>query len=447
MSLVAPEGVFEAVVPQEAIDPTYQLRVTCSTGEVVQQHDPYAFSPVLSDFDLHLFSQGTLYKAYEKLGAQCCAQHGVQGVNFAVWAPNAKRVSVVGNFNEWDGRRHAMRNRGGVGIWELFIPDLFEGELYKFEILPKEGDVPFSKADPFAISTELRPKTASVICNLGEFRWNDEAWLVRRGKQDSLKRPLAIYEVHLGSWSRMPEEGGRWLTYLELSNTLIPYVQKLGFTHIELMPIVEHPFDGSWGYQGTGYFAPTRRFGTPTEFMAFVDACHQAGIGVIMDWAPAHFPDDPHGLAWFDGTHLYDHEDPRKGYHPEWKSRIFNYGRTEVKNFLINSALSWLDRYHIDGIRVDAVASMLYLDYARKEGEWVPNKFGGRENLEAVEFVKELNVVAHQEHPGVLMIAEESTAWPGVSKPTYIGGLGFSFKWNMGWMHDTSGVFSIKPYL
>jgi 1,4-alpha-glucan branching enzyme len=445
MKLVAPDGLFEAVFPGKALDPTYLFRVTTTQGNTFQQYDPYAFSPVLSEFDLHLFGEGKLYKAYDKLGAHCCTHEGIQGVNFVVWAPNGKRVSVVGAFNGWDGRRHPMRSRGGVGIWELFIPGIGEGEIYKYEILPQGGGSPFTKADPYATAAEFRPKTASVVCNVSQHQWNDSVWMEERKTGDSLKKPLSIYEVHLGSWKRNVEEGNRWLTYRELAQSLIPYVQEMGFTHIELMPIVEHPFDGSWGYQATGYFAPTSRFGTPEDFMAFVDACHQARIGVIMDWAPAHFPDDPHGLAFFDGTHLYDHADPRMGYHPEWKSRIFNYGRTAVKNFLINSALSWFDRYHIDGLRVDAVASMLYLDYARKNGEWVPNQYGGNENLEAVEFIKELNAVAHQEHPGIITIAEESTAWPGISRPTYVGGLGFSFKWNMGWMHDTLEYFHLDP--
>jgi 1,4-alpha-glucan branching enzyme len=445
MTLVAPDGVFEAVFSGKVLDPTYLFRIVTTQGNTVQQYDPYAFSPVLSEFDLHLFGEGKLYKGYEKLGAHCCTHEGIQGVNFVVWAPNAKRVSVVGGFNVWDGRRHPMRSRGGVGLWELFIPGIGDGEIYKYEILPQGGGIPFTKADPYATAAELRPKTASLVCDVSQHQWNDLNWLEARKTGDPLKKPLSIYEVHLGSWKRHVEEGNRWLTYRELAQSLITYVQEMGFTHIELMPIVEHPFDGSWGYQSTGYFAPTSRFGTPEDFMEFVDVCHQSGIGVIMDWAPAHFPDDPHGLAFFDGTHLYDHSDPRKGYHPEWKSRIFNYGRTEVKNFLINSALSWFDRYHIDGLRVDAVASMLYLDYARKDGEWVPNQFGGNENLEAVEFIKELNAVAHQEHPGILMIAEESTAWPGVSRPTYVGGLGFSFKWNMGWMHDTLEYFQMDP--
>jgi 1,4-alpha-glucan branching enzyme len=445
MTLVAADGVFEAVVPEGVLDPTYQFRVTTTQGQTFQQYDPYAFSPVLSDFDVHLFGEGKLYKAYDKLGAHHCMHEGVRGINFVVWAPNAKRVSVVGTFNAWDGRRYPMRSRGSVGLWELFIPEIAEGELYKYEILGQSGCLPFTKADPYATAAESRPKKTSLICDVSHHEWHDAKWMEDRKKSDPLKKPLSIYEVHLGSWKRKVEEGNRWLTYRELATSLVPYVKDMGFTHIELMPIVEHPFDGSWGYQTTGYFAPTSRFGMPEDFMEFVDVCHQADIGIIMDWAPAHFPDDPHGLALFDGTHLYDHADPRMGYHPEWKSRIFNYDRTEVTNFLINSALSWFDRYHIDGLRVDAVASMLYLDYARKDGEWVPNQHGGNENLGAVEFLKELNVQAHQEHPGIMMIAEESTAWPGISRPTYVGGLGFSFKWNMGWMHDTLEYFSLDP--
>ena len=439
------DGLFEATCDFDAGSIGYRFLIEDRFGSKTECLDPYAFDSVLTDYDLHLFGEGKLYKAYDKLGAQLCEHQGVKGVSFTVWAPNARRVSVVGNFNRWDGRAHPMQSRGACGIWELFLPGLSEGEVYKYEILPKNCDAPFLKADPYAIAGELRPKTASIVQTTSRYQWNDHEWMSRRREQDPLHTPFSVYEVHLGSWKRVPEEGARWLTYQELAEQLIPYVKEMGFTHIELMPVTEHPFDGSWGYQSTGYFAPTSRFGTPVDFMAFVDACHQANIGVLMDWAPAHFPDDPHGLAWFDGTHLYDHEDPRLGYHPEWKSRIFNYGRTEVKNFLINSALMWFDRYHIDGLRVDAVASMLYLDYARKEGEWVPNKFGGNENLEAVEFLKELNVVVHQEHAGIVMIAEESTAWSGVSRPTYVGGLGFTFKWNMGWMHDTLEYFSMDP--
>ena len=400
---------------------------------------------MLTDLDLHLFGEGRDYRAYEKLGAHLRTVNGTAGVHFVIWAPNAQRVSVIGDFNGWDARSHKMRCRGSTGLWELFIPKVPVGSLYKYKIRPQHGRALAAKADPYAFASEIRPKTASIVTDLGGYAWGDREWIETRARQDPLTKPLSIYEVHLGSWMRMSTEHDRWLTYRELTSTLIPYAKRMGFTHLELLPVTEHPFDGSWGYQTTGYFSVTSRFGSPKDFMAFVDACHHAGIGVIMDWSPAHFPDDPHGLAWFDGTHLYDHQDPRMGYHPEWNSRIFNFGRTEVRNFLINSALFWLDVYHIDGIRVDAVASMLYLDYARKEGEWVRNRFGGKENLEAVEFLKELNTIAHQEHPGVLTIAEESTAWAGVSRPTYTGGLGFSYKWNMGWMHDTLSYFSLEP--
>lgn len=445
MTNINPAGIFEATCPAELKSADYRIRVTDLRGRVTERHDPYAFSPFLTDYDLYLFGEGSFYKAYDKLGGQVCTHGTVKGVNFVVWAPNAMRVSVVGSFNEWDGRRLPMRSRGSTGLWELFVPELPEGEVYKFEIRPRNSEICLLKADPYATQGELRPQTASVICDVSGYSWGDGDWMQARGMKDPLAQPLSIYEVHLGSWKRVPEEGSRWLTYRELALTLVPYVKKMGFTHIELMPVTEYPFDGSWGYQTTGYFAPTSRYGSPEDFMVFVDICHQAGIGVLMDWTPAHFPDDPHGLAWFDGTYLYDHEDPRLGFHPEWNSRIFNYDRTEVRNFLINSALVWFDRYHIDGLRVDAVASMLYLDYARSAGEWIPNIHGGNENLGAVEFLKELNVVVHREHPGALMIAEESTAWPGVSRPTYVGGLGFTFKWNMGWMHDTLEYFSLEP--
>lgn len=445
MTRVHEAGLFEALLPHESGSMLYRIRVTDCDGVESERHDPYAFAPLVTDLDLHLFSEGTLFKAYETLGAHLKSVNGVTGVHFVVWAPNAVRVSVVGRFNRWDGRYHPMTNRGNSGLWELFVPDIPEGTFYKFEIRSRQVDTPFTKADPYAFAAEVRPRTASVVQDIAGYQWHDRAWMEARALRDPLTAPMNIYELHMGSWMRVPEEGSRWLTYRELAAKLIPYVKEMNYTHVELMPITEHPFDGSWGYQATGYFAATSRFGPPEDFMAFVDAAHEAGIGVIMDWAPAHFPDDPHGLAWFDGTHLYDHEDPRLGYHPEWKSRIFNYGRVEVKNFLLNSALFWLDRYHIDGLRVDAVASMLYLDYGRKAGEWIPNQFGGNENLPAVAFIKELNILVHQEHPGAITIAEESTAWPGVSKPTYTGGLGFTFKWNMGWMHDTLEYFSLDP--
>ena len=445
MASIHEAGLFEATVPFSAGSYRYKLRVAERWGTVTERHDPYAFPLLLTDFDLHLLAEGRHYRAYEVMGAHPTVLDGVSGVRFAVWAPNATRVSVVGDFNGWDGRRHAMRSRGQTGIWELFIPELAEGATYKYEIRSREYPAPFLKADPYAFAAELRPKTASVVRSLEGYVWGDGEWMTARATRDTLSAPVSIYEVHVGSWMRVPEEGDRWLSYRELTAKLIPYVKDMGYTHVELMPVTEHPFDGSWGYQTTGYFAPTSRYGSLQDFMAFVDACHQADIGVLIDWVPAHFPDDPHALAWFDGTHLYDHADPRSGYHPEWHSRIFNFGRVEVRNFLMNSALFWLDRYHIDGLRMDAVASMLYLDYARQPGEWIPNRFGGHENLEAVEFLKEFNLVVHRDFPGVLTIAEESTAWPGVSRPTYVGGLGFGLKWNMGWMHDMLDYFSLDP--
>ena len=445
MKRIHEDGVFEGTLRGDLRTLRYRIRATDRWGTVTERHDPYAFPPLVSDHDLHLFAEGKLFKAYDTLGSHVRTVNGVAGVHFVLWAPNAARVSVVGEFNHWDGRCHQMTSRGGTGLWELFIPDLPHGTLYKYEIRARNQQAPFLKADPYAFAAEIRPRTASIIHDLATYQWKDHDWMETRSRSNPLTAPMSIYEVHLGSWMRVPEEGGRWLTYRELADKLIHYVKRMGYTYIELMPVTEHPFDGSWGYQATGYFAATSRFGPPEDFMAFVDAAHRAGIGVIMDWAPAHFPDDPHGLAWFDGTHLYDHEDSRLGYHPDWKSRIFNYGRVEVRNFLLNSALFWLDKYHIDGLRVDAVASMLYRDYGRKSGEWIPNQFGGNENLEAVAFLKELNVLVHQEHPGAVTIAEESTAWPGVSKPTYAGGLGFTFKWNMGWMHDILDYFEKDP--
>ncbi len=438
-------GLFEAIAPEATPIPFYRLRVTQHDGTVIELHDPYAFPPLLTEFDLHLFAEGTWYKAYDRMGAHIHNVDGITGVHFSVWAPNAERVSVIGDFNRWDGRCHPMTSRGATGLWELFIPDLPEGTLYKYEIRSQERGALLIKADPYAQAAELRPRTASIVRELSRYSWHDHTWMAARARWNPLSAPLSIYEVHLGSWMRIPEEGTRWLTYQELAQRLIPYAKELGYTHLELMPVTEHPFDGSWGYQATGYFAATSRYGRAEDFMAFVDAAHQAGLGVIMDWAPAHFPDDPHGLATFDGTHLYDHADPRLGYHPDWHSRIFNYDRAEVRAFLLNSAMFWLDKYHIDGLRVDAVASMLYLDYGRKAGEWIPNEFGGHENLGAVSFLKELNVLVHREYPGAITIAEESTSWPGVSRPTYTGGLGFTFKWNMGWMHDMLEYFSHDP--
>ncbi len=438
-------GLFEAILPERSHTLHYKIRSRAADGSITDSRDPYAIPPLLTDFELHLFSEGTFYRAYDSLGAHVRTVDGITGVHFVVWVPNAARVSVVGAFNRWDGRCHPMTNRGSSGLWELFLPDLPDGSLYKYEIRPRGQDAVLVKADPYARAGELRPRTASIVRDLSGFTWHDKDWMDARAQWNPLKAPIAIYEVHLGSWMRVPEDHNRWLTYRELADKLIPYVKNLGYTHLELLPVTEHPFDGSWGYQATGYFAATSRYGAPEDFMAFVDAAHQAGIGVIMDWAPAHFPDDPHGLAIFDGTHLYDHADPRLGYHPDWHSRIFNYDRPEVRNFLLNSALFWLDTYHIDGLRVDAVASMLYLDYGRKTGEWIPNQFGGNENLGAVTLLKELNVLVHRDFPGAITIAEESTSWPGVSRPTYTGGLGFTFKWNMGWMHDTLDYFAHEP--
>jgi 1,4-alpha-glucan branching enzyme len=451
---IHPEGVFEAQIPAsaagksqtEAVAPGgYRLQFRFSDGNVFETYDPYAFPPVLTEYDLYLSGEGTHYQKYEKLGAHVREVAGVRGVHFGMWAPNARRVSVVGNFNVWDGRVHPMRHRGSSGIWEIFIPGLGEGELYKFEILSSVGGLVGLKTDPYGFAGEMRPNNASVVCTIDGYKWKDTAWMESRSLRDWMHSPMTIYELHAGSWRRNPEEGNRWLTYRELADELLPYVKSMGFTHIELLPIMEHPLDASWGYQTVGYFAVTSRFGSPTDFMYFVDRCHQQEIGVILDWTPAHFPRDAHGLGLFDGTHLYEHADPRRGAHPDWGTLVFNYGRNEVQNFLVSNALFWLDKYHLDGLRVDAVASMLYLDYSRKPGEWIPNAFGGRENLEAIAFLKHLNEVLHSRHPGALMIAEESTSWPAVSRPTYVGGLGFDLKWNMGWMNDTLRYFALDP--
>ncbi len=437
-------GFFEAIIIEKKDVFPYQIRVKTLDGTISEFYDPYSFLPVLSDYDIHLFGEGTHYKTYEKLGAHVMEINAIRGVHFAVWAPNAKRVSVIGDFNRWDGRRHPMRVLGSSGIWEIFIPELQEGEVYKFEIKSKKKQI-LEKADPYAFYSEIRPKSASIVHDINKYQWNDAAWMKLRLKKNWFESPISIYEVHLGSWMKVPEKNSRYLTYRELADRLIRYVKEMGYTHIELLPVTEHPLDASWGYQTIGYFAATSRHGKPEDFMYFVDKCHQNNIGVILDWVPAHFPTDGHGLGVFDGTCLYEHEDPRKGFHPDWGTKIFNYGRKEVKNFLLSNALFWCEKYHIDGLRVDAVASMLYLDYSRKEGEWVPNIFGGRENLEAIDFTKRFNEIVHQYHPGILTIAEESTAWPGVSKPVYLGGLGFDLKWNMGWMNDTLEYFSKDP--
>ncbi len=403
--------------------------------------DPYTFKPQLSDFDLYLFGQGKHWNAYRFLGSHCHEVDGIAGVLFSVWAPNAERVSVVGDFNNWDGRRHPMRHRGTTGVWELFIPDLGPETLYKFEIRNRETGQVFLKSDPYAQRYELRPKTASIVWAEGTYQWQDDEWMEARKDFDWQHNPISIYEVHLGSWRRGPE--GEFLGYRELAEQLVPYVKKMGFTHVELLPVTEHPYDPSWGYQSTGYFAPTSRYGTPDDFRYFVDQCHRNGIGVFLDWVPAHFPKDAHGLARFDGTALYEYADPRLGEHQDWSTLVYNFGRNEVRAFLLSSAMFWLEECHVDGLRVDAVASMLYLDYSRTE--WIPNKYGGRENLEAIDFLRQLNIAVHEAQPGILMMAEESTSWPQVSRPVYLGGLGFDMKWNMGWMNDVLSYMSHDP--
>ena len=444
MNLVQDEGFFETVFEGVKDFFSYRLELFDRAGNSNVFFDPYSFPPVLSDYDLHLISEGNNHKVYDRLGAHKTVLNGTAGFLFAVWAPNAARVSVIGDFNSWDGRKHVMRVRGSSGVWELFVPGLKEGELYKYELKSKSGNI-IVKADPYALCTEIRPKTASVTHTIKKFSWNDKAWMKSRDTTDSLGKPLSIYEVHLGSWKRNIEEGNRFLTYLEAADQLVEYVLEMGYTHVQFMPLASHPYDPSWGYQVTGYFSPTARYGKPEDLMLLVDKFHQNNIGVLLDWVPAHFPTDSHALANFDGTCLYEYEDPKKGKHPDWGTLVFNFGRNEVRNFLISNALFWLDKYHFDGLRVDAVASMLYLDYSRKEGEWVPNAYGGRENLEAVNFLKRLNEIVFEYFPGVLMIAEESTSWPAVSRPTYLGGLGFAMKWNMGWMHDILQYMTKDP--
>jgi 1,4-alpha-glucan branching enzyme len=445
MRRLAEEGLFEVAIPKRPRVFKYQLRATYPDGVVRQFDDPYCFLPTLSEQDVYLFNEGTELRIYEKLGSHVRDLGGVRGVSFAVWAPAASRVSVVGNFNQWDGRYHPMRILGASGVWELFVPGLAAGELYKFEIRDQAGTVRL-KTDPYGTYFEAPPGNAAIVYDTHAFAWHDAAWLERRAAQaDRRDRAISIYEMHLGSWRRVPEDGDRPMTYRELAPVLADYVTEMGFTHIEIMPIAEHPFDGSWGYQVTGFFAPTRRYGLPEDFAWFVDYLHQRDIGVLLDWVPAHFPRDSFALAEFDGTHLYEHADPRQGAHMDWGTLIFNYGRNEVRCFLVANAIAWLDRYHLDGLRVDAVASMLYLDYSRKEGEWIPNKFGGRENLEAIDFIRRTNDIVHQYFPGVAMIAEESTSFSKVSQPTADGGLGFDYKWNMGWMHDTLRYFSKEP--
>ncbi|RCS54274.1 1,4-alpha-glucan branching protein GlgB [Bremerella cremea] len=437
MKKIHPAGLFEAMCPMDGVTEKgqYQLRIDAGSGQMKTIHDPYAFPSVFTGFDLHLMGEGKHWSSYEKMGAHLRTVNGVSGVNFAVWAPNARSVSVVGDFNDWDARSHQMNRVGTSGIWELFIPDMAAGEKYKYRV--RQADRAVDKCDPYGFAAEMPPRTASVVADLSVHQWQDQAWMERRANEDQLSKPMSVYEVHLGSWARNAEEEHGWFNYRHLAHELVKYCLEQNHTHIELMPISEHPFTGSWGYQTVGYYAVTSRYGTPEDFMYFVDYCHQNGLAVILDWVPAHFPKDDHGLRRFDGTALYEHDDPRRGEHPDWGTLIFNYGRNEVRNFLVSNALFLFDKYHIDGLRVDAVASMLYLDYSREHDQWIPNQYGGRENLEAISFLKEFNEQSHLQHPGVMTIAEESTAWGGVSRPTFDGGLGFSLKWNMGWMNDT----------
>jgi 1,4-alpha-glucan branching enzyme len=445
LSPVHPGGVFEGVVPDATLPLRYRLRIDYGEGREFTLYDPYSFPPTLGELDLHLIGEGRHEQTYEQLGAHVREHEGVAGTAFAVWAPSAHAVSVVGDFNSWDGRLHAMRTLGASGIWELFLPEIGPGAHYKYEILSAQGEL-LLKSDPYAFATELPPRNASVVFeSRHEWSSEDAAWVSARREGQPLARPMSVYEVHLGSWRLNSLEDNRTLTYLELADELSAYVRDMGFTHVELLPVMAHPFSGSWGYQVTGYYAPTPTYGTPDEFRQFVDRMHAAGVGVILDWVPAHFPRDEYGLARFDGTALYEHADPRRGAHPDWGTLEFNFGRHEVRNFLIANALFWMREYHVDGIRVDAVASMLYLDYSRTDGQWVPNEYGGREDLDAIAFLKELNEVLYAHEPGAISAAEESTAWPGVSRPTYLGGLGFGFKWNMGWMHDTLEYFQQDP--
>ena len=434
--------VFEGTTPAVSEVYAYDLTVTDGAGQQRKFRDAYSFWPTLGETDLHLFNEGNHRRLYDVLGAHLKTLDGVRGVAFAVWAPNARRVSVIGSFNDWDGRRHAMRLLGSSGVWEIFVPDVAEGDLYKFELLDAQGQL-VVKTDPFGAFFELPPKQAAIVWDTQKFRWSDDAWLNARREANALRAPMSIYELHLGSWKK--KSGWEAFGYRELAAPLIEYVSRLGFTHVEFLPVAEHAFYPSWGYQVTGFYAPTSRYGTPEDFQYLVNALHGAGIGVIVDWVPAHFPRDTWALAQFDGTALFEHADPRQGAHQDWGTLIFNFGRHEVRNFLAANALYWCERFHIDGLRVDAVASMLYLDYSRQEGEWIPNKYGGRENLEAVDFLRHFNHLVGTEHPGVMTIAEESTSWPMVSRPPWLGGLGFTLKWNMGWMHDTLGYFKRDP--
>jgi 1,4-alpha-glucan branching enzyme len=434
---------FEYVDSEGKIKGHYLLDWIDKGGETHENYDPYNFGTQLPEFDQHLFAEGKHWHIYKKLGAHLHSSDNINGVLFAVWAPNAERVSVIGDFNLWDGRCHPMRSLGGNGLWEIFIPGLEAGCLYKFEILNRYSKDIFAKTDPYGQEFECRPNTSSIVVDEHSYQWQDNSWMEQRKTKEWLHHPTSIYEVHLGSWRRNPQ--GNFYTYRELAEQLVEYVKEMGFTHIELLPVTEHPLDASWGYQTTGYFAPTKRFGTPDDFRFFVDYCHQNDIGVILDWVPAHFPKDFFALARFDGTALYEHDDPRQGEHRDWGTLIYNFGRNEVKNFLLSSAVFWLEELHLDGLRVDAVASMLYLDYSREDGDWISNKYGGNENLEAIEFLRELNTVTHDQLPGTVIMAEESTSWPQVTRPTWTGGLGFSMKWNMGWMHDILCYMSEEP--
>ena len=439
------EGLFEYVFPRRKNRFAYTLIITPFDGEEFSINDPYIYGSLISDFDLQLWGEGNHHKAYDFMGAHLKEVEGVKGTHFVVTAPSATRVSVIGSFNNWDGRVHRMRKFHDQGLWEIFIPHVGKGDFYKFEIKSPIQDPPLKKADPFAFSSELRPGTASKVYDLGGYKWGDKAWTENRTEIQAHDKPISIYEIHVGSWRKKTGEDPGFLSYRELAEQLVPYVKDMGYTHVELLPIAEHPYDPSWGYQITGYYAPTSRFGSPHDLMYFVDECHKAGIGVIVDWVPAHFAKDEHGLRRFDGTGLFEHEDARQGEHKDWGTCIFNFGRTEVQNFLISNALYWCDKFHIDGLRVDAVASMLYLDYSRKDGEWIPNKYGGRENIEAIEFLRNFNDSVHHHFPGTITFAEESTSWGGVSRPTETGGLGFDFKWNMGWMNDTLTYIEKDP--
>ena len=439
MEKISDEGFYRILL--DALPPHYLFRITRYDGVVEEVEDPYRFPPLLTAFDLHLHAEGTHYEAWRSMGAHLAEYEGVRGVRFAVWAPHAEMVSVTGDFNQWDSRRHPMRKRDG-GVWEIFIPGAREGQIYKYFVRSQIFGVHGLKCDPYGFASEVPPKQGSIVHDLGHYHWGDQEWMERRGNTNWLERPVSVYEVHLESWMKTPE--GRPLSYRELAERLIPYAQGLGFTHLELMPPMEHPYAGSWGYQVVGFYAPTARFGPPDDFRYFVDQCHRHGLGVIIDWVPAHFPKDAHGLARFDGTACYEHEDPRKGEHKEWGTLVFNFGRNEVRNFLISNALFWLKEYHIDGLRVDAVASMLYLDYGRQPGEWIPNQYGGNHNLEAISFLQRFNEEVHKV-PGAITLAEESTSYAGVSRPVYTGGLGFTMKWNMGWMHDMFAYFKNDP--